>query len=105
MPHSWEDGTKLALSLGPTQLFVACSTEKRGEPGIFSHVRMTQSTNGKKNSERKSEVSRIVQPTASSVLSVYNSCPPIARYVWQVLPGTLALLAVLSPSAPTLNYM
>ena len=26
---------------GPAQLFVACSTEKRGEPGIFSHVSMT----------------------------------------------------------------
>ena len=23
---------------GPAQLSVACSTEKRGEPGIFSHV-------------------------------------------------------------------
>jgi len=26
---------------GPAQLSVACSTEKRGEPGIFSHVNMT----------------------------------------------------------------
>ena len=26
---------------GPAQLFVACSTIKRGEPGIFSHVSMT----------------------------------------------------------------
>ena len=25
---------------GPAQLFVACSMEKRGEPGIFSHVSM-----------------------------------------------------------------
>ena len=31
---------------GPTQLSVACSTEKWGEPGIFSHVTMTQSENG-----------------------------------------------------------
>ena len=23
---------------GPAQLSIACSTEKRGEPGIFSHV-------------------------------------------------------------------
>ena len=30
----------LASFPGPTQLFVACSTEKRGEPGIFSHVSM-----------------------------------------------------------------
>ena len=26
---------------GPAQLFVACSTKKRGEPGIFSHMSMT----------------------------------------------------------------
>ena len=31
----------LASFPGPAQLFVACSTEKRGEPGIFSHVSMT----------------------------------------------------------------
>ena len=30
----------VASFLGPAQLFVACSTEKRGEPGIFSHVSM-----------------------------------------------------------------
>ena len=24
---------------GPAQLSIACSTEKRGDPGIFSHVR------------------------------------------------------------------
>ena len=26
---------------GPAQLSVTCSTEKRGEPGIFSHMSMT----------------------------------------------------------------
>ena len=31
---------RIASFPGPTQLFVACSTEKRGEPGIFSHVSM-----------------------------------------------------------------
>ena len=31
----------LASFPDPTQLSVACSTEKRGEPGIFSHVSMT----------------------------------------------------------------
>jgi len=35
-----------------------------------------------KNSEQKSEVSRIVQPTMSSTLGVYNSHLPLARYVW-----------------------
>ena len=36
-------GCSLAVASfpGPAQLFVACSTEKRGEPGIFSHVSMT----------------------------------------------------------------
>ena len=29
--------SKLASFPGPAQLFVACSTEKRGELGIFSH--------------------------------------------------------------------
>ena len=28
----------LASFPGPAQLFVACSTEKRGEPGMFPHV-------------------------------------------------------------------
>ena len=31
----------LASFPGPTQFFVACSMEKRGKPGIFSHVSMT----------------------------------------------------------------
>jgi len=33
---------RLALFPGPAQLSVACSTEKRGEPGIFSHVSKLQ---------------------------------------------------------------
>ena len=33
--------TLLALFPGPAQLSVTCSTEKRGEPGIFSHMSMT----------------------------------------------------------------
>ena len=31
----------LASFPGPTQLIVACSTEKRGEPGMFPHVSIT----------------------------------------------------------------
>jgi len=31
---------KVASFPGPAQLSVACSTEKQGEPGIFSHVSM-----------------------------------------------------------------
>ena len=34
-------GAYIASFPGPTQLFVAISMEKRGEPGIFSHVSMT----------------------------------------------------------------
>ena len=43
----WEGINELDYTLslasfpGPAQLSVACSTEKRGEPGIFSHVSMT----------------------------------------------------------------
>ena len=33
----WEE-TGLASFPGPAQFFVTCSTEKRGEPGIFSHM-------------------------------------------------------------------
>ena len=33
------DYNLLALFPGPTQLSATCGTEKRGEPGIFSHVR------------------------------------------------------------------
>ena len=32
---------------GPTQLSVACNTVKREEPGVFFHMRMTYSENGK----------------------------------------------------------
>jgi len=33
--------SNLALFIGPAQLFIVCSTEKWGEPGIFSHMSMT----------------------------------------------------------------
>ena len=36
------------------------------------------------NSEQKGKVSRIAQPTTSSTLSVYDSHPPLATYVWYV---------------------
>ena len=36
---------------GPAQLSVPCSTEKRGEPGTFSHV--SDVTTNKKINERK----------------------------------------------------
>ena len=43
-PHTFH----LASFLGPAQLSITCSTEKRGEPGIFSHVSMTKLENGEK---------------------------------------------------------
>ena len=36
----------------------------------------------KKKSERKCKVSRIIQPTTSSTLGVYDGHPPLATYVW-----------------------
>ena len=56
-----------------------------------------------KFSERKSDVSCIVQPTTRSTLGVYGIAihPLLARYVREVI--TLAVLAVLSPSAPMFN--
>ena len=38
-------GYEVASFPGPAQLSIACSAEKRGEPGIFSHMSMTE--NGK----------------------------------------------------------
>jgi len=39
-------------------------------------------TNAPKNLERTCNVSRIIQPTKSSTLGVYNSRPLLATYVW-----------------------
>ena len=45
----------IASFSGPAQLFVTCSTEKWGEPGIFSHVSMMKSTNAKKKKKNQNE--------------------------------------------------
>ena len=66
---------------GPAQLSFAISTEKCGEPGIFSHVSMTI-RKWRKFSEQTGCVSSIVQPTTRSMLGVYDNHPPLARYVW-----------------------
>ena len=70
----WWEG--LALFPGPAQLSIACSTKKRREPGIFSHI------NGKKISDQTGCVSRIVQPTTHSTLGVYDNRPLLARYMY-----------------------
>ena len=36
---------EIILFPSPTQLFIACNTEKRGEPGIFPRVSMMQLEN------------------------------------------------------------
>ena len=64
---------------GPAQLFVACSTEKQGETGMFPHVSITYSTNG----QQKSEVLHVVQTTTRSTLGVYDSHRQLARYIAQ----------------------
>ena len=33
-------GQEVTLFQPPTQLFIACNAEKRGEPSIFPHVNM-----------------------------------------------------------------
>jgi len=39
-------------------------------------------TNGKNIQNKKSEISSVAQPTTSSKLGVYDSCPPLATYMW-----------------------
>jgi len=68
----------------PAQLCVAYIMDKWGQPGIFSHMSMTQSTNGKKNLQRKSKVLHIVRLTTQSMVSVYYSHPSLPRYMWYV---------------------
>ena len=71
----------LASFPGPAQVFVACSMEKRGEPGMFPREHYV--TDKWPNlAERKNEVLHIVQPTTRSMLGVYDSRPPLARYMW-----------------------
>ena len=60
----------LASFPGPTQLFIACSTEKRREPGMFPHYVIHK---WPKLSERESKVLHIFN---CSTLGVYDSCPP-----------------------------
>ena len=65
---------------GPAQLFVVCSTEKRGEPGMFCHMGL-RNRQMAKNFRTKKQVLRIVQPTTRSTFGVYDSRPLLARYV------------------------
>ena len=73
--HINTDQRKLASFPGPAQLFVACSTEKRGEPGMFPHVSITVIDKRPKFSERKSEVTDYT----FNAWCVCDSRPPLAR--------------------------
>ena len=64
---------------GPTQLSVACSTEKQEEPGIFSHEH--DIINGE-IFRTNSCVLCIVQLTTCSTLGVYDNCPLIRVVSW-----------------------
>ena len=68
----------IALFPGPAQLFVPCSKEKQEEPAwyLFSHEQYIIIG---KVLELTGYVSRIVQP---SMLGVYKSRLPLARYKW-----------------------
>ena len=63
------------------QLFVACSTVKRGGPGTFPHMSMTNRKTAK-FSEQERYVLRVIRPSTCSMLGEYDSRPPLARYVW-----------------------
>ena len=69
----------LALFPGPAQLSVPCGTEKRGGPGMFPHVSILRN---RQMAKQKREVLHVVQPTTHSMLGVYGSHSPLARYVW-----------------------
>ena len=56
--------------------------EKWEEPGIFISRDHDIIYKWQNNSERKSEVSCIAQPTTSLTLGVYNNHPLLATYMW-----------------------
>ena len=53
-----EEEGKVSSFPGPAQLSVTCSTEKQGEPGIFSRVSMTELENGE-NFQNKQAAFRV----------------------------------------------
>ena len=73
----------LAAFPGPAQLFVACMQYgKAGRAWYVSSREHYVIDNGQNFQNKKSEVLHIVQPTTRSTLGVYNSRPPLAKYVW-----------------------
>ena len=62
---------------GPTQLSVTCSTEKQGEPGIFSHEH--DIINGKNFSEQTSAFC-VLFNRLHAQRSVYTTI--VHQYVW-----------------------
>ena len=79
---------------GPTQLSVACSTEKQGEPGIFSHEH--DIINGK-NFQNK----QLCFAYCSTDYTLNARCiRQLSTDTCGKLPSTLALFAVLGPMHP-----
>ena len=88
----------IASFLGPTQLSITCSTEKQGEPCIFSHMSLHNQKMAKGCRTNKIRFAYF-QQTTHSMLCVYNSLLPLCGN----LPGTLAFFGVLGPVSPTHN--
>ena len=86
---------------GPAQLFIACNTEKRGDPSWYAFPREHYVIDKwPKFSEQKSEVS-LNQLHVQCLVCM--TVAPRKPDTCDKLPGTLALLSVLSTSSPTFN--
>ena len=80
---------------GPTQLSVACSTVKRGKPGIFSYVRVWRN-------QKRTKITGSVLHIFNRLHAQCSVCATVAPRLLDTctcgkLPGTLALCAVLEP--------
>ena len=88
-------GVSIVSFPGPAQLSIAFSMEKRGEPGIFSHVWAWCNLKVCRTNRLRF---MYFQPTTCSMLGVYNSRPLIARYM-RYATRTLLFFAVLGQCA------
>ena len=79
--QNMENNTHLASFPGPTQLSVACSNGKAGRAWYLFSREHDIIGKRRKFSERTGCISRIVQPTTHSKLSVYDNHPLLARYM------------------------
>ena len=89
-------GVSIVSFPGPAQLSIAFSMEKRGEPGIFSHVWAWCNLKVCRTNRLRF---MYFQPTTCSMLGVYNSRPLIARYM-RYATRTLTLFCCFGPVCP-----